>query len=221
MFIIAIDGPASSGKSTIAKILAEKLKITYVDSGAMYRSVTLAAIKAGVQLDDLEALNELVHSIKIDLRPGELGQKVFLNDQEVTKEIRSDQVNQWVSPVSAIGLVREHMVELQRQMSRNQSLVMDGRDIGTVVFPEADYKFYLIASSRVRAERRYQENKEKGLSHQSLEQIEAEIIGRDQYDQTRTISPLKKAEDAVEIDTSSLTIEEVVQKIMSYLPNND
>lgn len=221
MFIIAIDGPASSGKSTIAKILADKLNITYVDSGAMYRSVTLATLEAGIDIENDEALNQLLNGIKIDFRPSNTGQKVYLNDREVTKEIRSDKVNQWVSPVSAIGIVREHLVDIQREMSQNQSLVMDGRDIGTVVFPEAEYKFFLIASSKVRAERRYRENMEKGLSHQNLEQIEAEIIARDQYDQNREISPLKKAEDAIEIDTSSLSIPEVVDTIMSYLQKGD
>lgn len=217
MISIAVDGPAASGKSTVAKIIAKRLGFIYIDTGAMYRAITLAVLKRGINLEDSSAVEYILETSEITFQPGPDGQKVFLNNEEVTEAIRSTEVTQYVSEVSAVEAVRTFLVKKQRAMAEKSSVIMDGRDIGTVVLPDADYKFYLVASSKVRAQRRYEENQRKGLSDLSLEEIEADIISRDHYDMNRKISPLAKAEDAIEIDTSDLSIDEMVERLIFHI----
>lgn len=208
---IAIDGPASSGKSTTAKLLAKKLNYQYIDTGAMYRIVTLAWMNSKLEQNDenlIKIMDE--NSFRFDFNPD--NPKVYLNDEDVSMEIRTKDVTYYVSPISAMGVVRERMVKIQREMSESRGTILDGRDIGTVVFPDAELKIYLVASIESRAERRYKEMINNGLSA-DLEDIGNKLIERDRYDSTREISPLKKADDAVEIDTSDLSIEEQVQKV--------
>lgn len=217
MFSIAIDGPAASGKSTVAKAIAKKYQLTYLDTGAMYRAVTLACMLNKINLNNQDQLQALLKAIRISFEMDQGQQKVLVNGHDVSEEIRSSQVTEKVSEVSAHPLVRQAMVAQQQAIAAQSAVVMDGRDIGTVVLPQADLKFYLIASSRVRAQRRFQENIDKNRSQQSLEEIEAAIIDRDHYDMTRQHSPLQKAEDAIEIDTSHQTIEETVEAISRYI----
>lgn len=231
-YVIAIDGPAGSGKSTIAKILALELGFLYIDSGAMYRAVTLYMIQK--RLLNLSERKLLRHIKKIDIRFGQqttdhrqqnknvLGskfkaQQIFLNRRNVTKEIRASKVNSLVSEVSALKAVREEMVKRQKEFGKYSSVVMDGRDIGTVVFPDADLKIYLTASSVVRARRRKKDLKQLGENIE-LSKLIAEIEARDNYDSSRSISPLTKAQDSIVIDSSNLTIEEVISKIKMFLP---
>lgn len=214
---IAIDGPASSGKSTVAKIIADKLNLVYLDTGAMYRAVTLYILDNNIDYINIDELNNELKLITIDFKGSVSQQEVYLNGTNVSKEIRTSRVTQHVSEISAIEIVRKFLVKQQQAIATNHSVIMDGRDIGTVVLPEADYKFYLIASSRVRAERRFQENLLKGYSNQTIDEIEQSIIDRDSYDMNREISPLMKANDAIEIDTSLLDIEQVVQEILLHI----
>ncbi|MGX7108568.1 (d)CMP kinase [Facklamia miroungae] len=217
MFSIAIDGPASSGKSTIAKLIAKKYNLTYIDTGAMYRAITLACLLNKININDPHRLGEILKAVNISFAMEGDQQKVLINGHDVTQEIRSVEVTQNVSKVSANLTVRQTLVQQQQEIARQESVVMDGRDIGTVVLPQASLKFYLVASSHIRAQRRYQENMAKGMKTQSLAEIEAEIIKRDQYDMTRTHSPLQKAEDAIEIDTSNLSIDQVVDQLSDYI----
>lgn len=220
---IAIDGPASSGKSTIAKKIADLYHLVYVDTGAMYRSLTFLALKNNVSVHDEEALIELLDAVRITFKRNKDGQLVFANDKDITEEIRQHDVTNNVSVVSSYGLVREELVNRQQEIAQDTGVVMDGRDIGTVVLPDADVKIFLVASVEERAERRYLENKEKGIET-DFELLKQEIIARDEYDSNREISPLKQAEDAVRIDTTSLSIEEVVeecQKIINKKANNN
>ncbi|MCI5774992.1 MAG: (d)CMP kinase [Aerococcus sp.] len=219
MAIIAIDGPASSGKSTIAKRLAQRLGYIYIDTGAMYRAVTKAALDQNITVDDNQTLNDLLSAIRIRFEQTDTGeQRVFLNDTEVTRDIRSDEVSANVSAISAVPRVREVMVEQQRELvGEATGVVMDGRDIGTVVFPDADMKFFLVASVEERARRRYEENQAKGLSDQSLEGLEKAIAQRDYLDTHREMSPLKPAEDAVRIDSTALTIDDVEAQMVEIL----
>lgn len=210
--IIAIDGPAGSGKSTTAKIVAEKLGYIYIDTGAMYRAVTLACIEKSTQINDIE-VKKVLDGIKITLKQSEIGQRTYINDRDVSDDIRRPDVTKLVSPVSAMAYVREKMVEQQRQMGINGGVVMDGRDIGTVVFPNAELKIYLIASIEARAERRLKELKQKGFDS-TQDEIISQISSRDSYDSTREISPLCKANDAIEIDTSNISIEEQTYEIL-------
>lgn len=215
---IAIDGPASAGKSTIAKILASDLDYVYVDTGAMYRTVTLAVLRAKIDPSDEAAVTALLPTIDIRFAPGEDGQRVFLNDDEVTKDIRSSEVVQHVSVVASYAAVRTAMTEKQRDITTANSVVMDGRDIGTTVLPHAQVKIFLIASVQERAERRYRENQLKGVAaEESLAEIAAAIERRDYLDSHREISPLRKAADAVEVDTTGLTIEEVVETVKKIM----
>ncbi|MBM7617065.1 cytidylate kinase [Weissella uvarum] len=210
---IAIDGPASAGKSTIAKILANDLSFVYVDTGAMYRCVTLAVLEAGIDPADEQAVTKLLPELKITFKPGASEQQVFLNDNDVTEAIRTDRVAKNVSQVAAYAQVREAMTQLQRQIAKDNGVVMDGRDIGTTVLPDAAVKIFLIASVQERAERRYRENQAKGIDTQtSLADLKKAIEERDYLDSHREISPLKKASDAVELDTTGLSIEQVVDK---------
>lgn len=209
---IAIDGPAGAGKSTIAQKLAQKLKIEYIDTGAMYRAITLKAMHLGVDMEQEDAY-EFLKSTKIDIVKG----KIILDNVDVSEAIRSIEVTKNVSTPSKIACVRTFLVELQRKISDNKSVVMDGRDIGTVVLPNADLKIYLDATVDCRADRRMKERSLKGINA-SFDETKEEIIVRDRKDSTRDISPLKKADDAVVIDSSNLTVDQVVNKII-YIVN--
>ena len=209
---IAIDGPASAGKSTVAKILAKKNGFIYCDTGAMYRALTLAAITKNIDLDSEEALMALLTDIKISFTQEKDGQHVHLNDEDVTLAIRNNDVTNSVSKVSAYKSIREEMVIRQQDIASSMSIVMDGRDIGTVVLPNADLKIFLVASVTERAERRYKENQAKGIET-DFESLKQEIADRDHYDSTRKNSPLVQAEDAILVDTSGLSIAEVVENI--------
>ncbi len=214
---IAIDGPAGSGKTTTAKLVANKLGYIYIDTGAMYRAVTLAWLKSGTDLTE-ENVCKLIKSIDIKIINSIEGQKTYLNNIDVSEEIRMPEITKYVSPISAISCVREKLVSMQRELGKNGSVVLEGRDIGTVVFPDAELKIYLVASVEARAKRRTKELLEKGLTV-SEEEIKRQIIERDNYDSNREISPLKKAIDAIEIDTSNLTIEEQCKKIIELVNN--
>ncbi|WP_086941557.1 (d)CMP kinase [Trichococcus pasteurii] len=217
---IAIDGPASAGKSTIAKKVAEKLGYIYLDTGAMYRTLTYAALSTGGDLQDEEALHKLLQGIRITFSTAENEmQRVFLNDEDVTESIRSDEVTQNVSLVSSFAKVREEMVARQKSIAQSGGVVMDGRDIGTVVLPDAEVKIFMTATAEERALRRYKENVAKGMTT-SLEELTEDMKRRDHLDSTRTISPLKKADDAIVLDSTHLEIDEVVKRILGIIEAN-
>ena len=213
---VAIDGPASSGKSTISKFIAKETGFLYLDTGAMYRATTLAFLRNNISVDDASAIDELLENLVISFKNTDDGQLVFLNGEDVTREIRDLEVTRNVSEVSAIKAVRIKLVKMQQEIAENHSIIMDGRDIGTVVLPNAELKIFLVASVKERALRRFRENQEKGIEL-SLEKLEEEIAHRDFLDSTRKESPLKKADDAIEIDTTSLSIQEVVSKITNLI----
>lgn len=213
---IAIDGPASAGKSTVAKLVAKKLGYVYCDTGAMYRATTYAAKKNHVAYDDDQGLKEMLEKTEIRFVPAEPEQKVFVNENEVTKTIRLPEIANNVSTVSAQKSVRADLTERQRMIAEQGGIVMDGRDIGTTVLPNAEVKIFLVASVHERAVRRFKENVEKGIDT-PLDVLEKEIEERDYKDSHRKISPLTQAEDAVLVDTTSLSIEEVVAKIMEII----
>ena len=213
---IAIDGPAAAGKSTVAKVVAKKLSYVYIDTGAMYRTITYAALEQKVDIENEEQLMEVVKNVKIEFLQGENTQLVFLNGQDVSEVIRTPDVTNRVSIVAKHRLVREEMVRRQQELAKKGGVVMDGRDIGTHVLPNAEVKIFMLASVEERAERRHLENMNKGFDS-NLEQLKEEIAQRDKLDSEREVSPLKKADDALELDTTSLSIEEVVQKIMGIV----
>jgi len=210
---IAIDGPAAAGKSTIAKKTAELLGYTYVDTGAMYRAITYKAIQLNIDLQDGEKLTSLLKETSIELKPSPKGQLVFLDNQEVTDEIRSLKVTASVSQVAAHAHLREEMVLRQLEMGKEGKIVMDGRDIGTHILTNAELKIFMSASVEERAKRRYLENQKRGIETDLIELVE-EIALRDKMDSERVASPLIQAEDAIFIDTTELTIEQVSEKIM-------
>ncbi|RLK63211.1 (d)CMP kinase [Atopobacter sp. AH10] len=213
---IAIDGPASSGKSTIAKKLAKEFGLTYLDTGAMYRSLTYLVLSHGLSKDDIQAIVELAKTTPCEFKKGEEGQEVWLNGENVTLAIRGPEVTANVSEISAIPEVRQVLVDQQRAYIGRGRVIMDGRDIGTVVMPNADVKIFLTASAKERAKRRFKENQEKGLPA-DYEAIYQQILERDYYDSHREHSPLKKAEDAVSIDTSTIGIDQVLDKIRQII----
>ena len=206
--IIAIDGPAGSGKSTIAKLIAEDLGLVYLDTGAMYRLVTLKALNDGI-LGNLDKIIKMLDDLRIDIKKNGF----YLDDTNVSEEIRKPVVSENVSDIAAIREVREKMVDLQRKFSESKNVILDGRDIGTVVFPNADVKIFLIADAKERANRRYRELVAKG-ENVKIEEIYENILKRDKIDSTRNESPLKKADDAIEVDTTSKNIEEVKNEIL-------
>ncbi len=211
---MAIDGPAGAGKSTVARRLAEKLGILYIDSGAMYRAVGLWALRTGVDLADSQRLEQLAHQAHIELGPGD--SRVLLNGEDVTEAIRTPEVSQAASKVSTVAGVRRAMVNEQRRMGFSASVVMEGRDIGTVVFPYADVKVFLDADSSVRTQRRLLEAIEKG-ERIGAEDMAREIAERDERDRTRTEAPLVQAPDAVYLDTTGLSIDQVVEAILGLI----
>ncbi|MFA4839120.1 MAG: (d)CMP kinase [Candidatus Neomarinimicrobiota bacterium] len=216
--VVAIDGPAGSGKSSTAKEVAKRLGFTYVDTGAMYRAITLLTIRKKVSPENSEQVISLANSADIRFRWENGTLRTLLNGEDVSDEIRSAKVAQAVSPVSAIAGVREIMVKRQCEMSRESNIVMEGRDIGTNVFPKADYKFYVTADVEVRARRRIGDYQKIG-QNLSWEEIVEEIKNRDRIDSSRAHSPLKKADDAIVIDTTHLTFEEQVEKIIEIVKN--
>ena len=210
--IIAIDGPAGSGKSTIAKLIAKDLDLVYLDTGAMYRIFTLKTLKENVEYTNLKKINELLETLDIDIDKD----KFYLDKKDVSSEIRTTEVANNVSNIAAIKEVREKMVSLQREFSKSKNVIVDGRDIGTVVFPNANVKIFLIADAKERTNRRYKELKEKNKNI-SWDEIYKNILTRDEIDSTRKIAPLKKAEDAIEVDTTGKSIEEVKKIILEII----
>ena len=212
MINIAIDGPAGAGKSSVAKAVAKKLGFIYVDTGALYRSIGLNALRNDVATDDAEAVTSLLSDIKIELKYVDGTQRVILNGEDVSEAIRMPEASMAASNVSAIPAVRAFLLDLQRDMAKNNNVIMDGRDIGTVILPDAQYKFFLTASAEVRADRRYKELKEKGIDVDYKALLD-EIIKRDYNDSNRETAPLKQADDAVLIDSSNMTLEESINAI--------
>lgn len=213
VYNIAIDGPAGAGKSTIARAVAEKLNFVYVDTGAMYRAMALHFLRNGISASDEAAISLAAGTANVTLSYENGVQQVILNGENVSGLIRSEEVGTMASAVSVHLMVREKLVELQKELASRENVIMDGRDIGTCVLPDADLKIYLTASSQVRAKRRYLELKEKGQEC-SLEEIEQDIIRRDYQDMNREHSPLKQAEDAVLLDSSDMTAKEVIDRIL-------
>lgn len=212
-FNVAIDGPAGAGKSTIAKLVAKELNLIYVDTGAMYRAIALFLLNKGISKDDEKAITDVCGEIDIEIKHADGLQQVWLNGQDVSAEIRREAVGNMASATSVYSCVREKLLSLQRDIAATQDVIMDGRDIGTCILPNAQAKIYLTASVSTRAKRRYQELCEKGVSC-DLEEIKKDIEDRDYRDMHREISPLKQAEDAVLVDSSDMTIEQVVERIV-------
>ena len=213
--VVAIDGPAGAGKSTVSKIVATRLGYTYIDTGAMYRAVALKVLESKLPLTE-EAIIEAARDVEIDQQSADGVTKTFLDGRDVSKEIRTPEVSKIVSPVAKVGFVRQRLTELQRKMATRGGVLMDGRDIGTVVLPNADVKIFLTASVTERARRRFEELKAKGFDV-NLSEIEKDIATRDKIDSEREIAPLKQADDAILLDTTALTIEEVTAKIIELI----
>ncbi len=213
---IAIDGPAGAGKSTIAKIVAKKLGYIYVDTGAMYRAMALYMLRNGIDPDDSNAVAANAAGADIDIKYEKGEQCVFLNGENVNGLIRTEEVSAAASKTSQVRDVRQRLVALQQELAKRNDVVMDGRDIGTKVLPDAYLKIFMTADAKVRAKRRYDENTAKGIAS-DLEEITKEIIERDQRDMTRAESPLVRAWDAIELDTSSMSIDEVADKILNMM----
>jgi cytidylate kinase len=211
--VIAIDGPSGAGKSTIAKALSEKLGIDYIDTGAMYRAIALQILSDNIDIKDDAMVEAMLSDVSVDQIEG----RTILNGVDVSGKIRTPEVTQMASDSSALPKIREKLVALQRQMGERKSVVMDGRDIGSNVFPNADYKFYITASPEVRAKRRYDEFLAKGVST-SLDEVLKDIEERDYNDSHRALNPLKKTEDAIEIITDDLGINEVLEEVLSKMP---
>ena len=212
---IAIDGPAGAGKSTIAKAVARELKFIYVDTGAMYRGLAIHFLKKGIDPENKEAVAKACQDAEVTIGYENGIQQIYLNGENVTEMLRTEEVGNMASKTSAIPEVREKLLDLQRSLAREKDVIMDGRDIGTNILPDADVKIYLTASVETRAERRYKELKEKGEKC-DLAEISRDIRERDERDMTREIAPLKKAEDAVLVDSSDMTIKEVVDEICRH-----
>ena len=211
--VVAIDGPAAAGKSTVAKMVAKKIGATYIDTGAMYRAVTYFALSQNIDPKDESAVVSLLPKLKLDIKEDE---RIFLNGTDVTKQIRSIEVNDNVSYVASYKDIRLALVDIQRKMSESISVVMDGRDIGTYVLPNADIKIFQVASVGTRALRRYKENISKGIQCE-LEDIEIGLKKRDHIDSTRTFAPLKPADDSIVLDTSNLSNEEAVDAVIEII----
>lgn len=216
-FIVAIDGPAGSGKGTITKLIGDKLELVTFDTGAMYRAISYYMIQNSISLEDNEAIEKMLEEININLDFQTGKQVLYLNGQMLVNELRTKEVNEIVSQVSHIPNVRQAMVKLQRKLAEGKNVIMEGRDIGTVVFPNADVKIYLDASAEERANRRMKQNKENNITNISYEEILANIKFRDENDKNSDISPLKKADDAIVVDSTSMTINQVVNKITDII----
>ena len=215
-FNLAIDGPSGAGKSTIAKLVAKELNFIYIDTGAMYRAIALFFLKKNINVDNEEEINKYIDDINVEFRIIDNNIRLFLNDEDITDNIRTPEVSDGASRVSVHAKVRERMVKMQQEMAQKNNVVMDGRDIGTVVLPNADLKIYLTASVKERAQRRFRELQESGMDVQ-LEQIEKDIEERDYRDTHRDISPLREAEDAVHLNSDGMKIEEEVSYILELI----
>ncbi|MBR3001962.1 MAG: (d)CMP kinase [Clostridia bacterium] len=215
-FVVAIDGPAGSGKGTITKLVGEKLDLVNIDTGAMYRCVALETLNRGIKVEETDKIVSILDEINIEFKNTEEGKKVYLNGNDVTTKIRSKEVSTIVSPVSSIKAVRYKMVDLQRRMAEGKNVIMEGRDIGTYVFPNANVKIYLDATAEERATRRFKQNQEAGIE-MSYEEILQNIKARDKIDMEKEMGALKQAEDAIYIDSSDLTIEQVKDKIVEII----
>lgn len=214
--IITIDGPAGAGKSTIAKAIASKLGILYLDTGAMYRALALHFTDKNIHADDVEKVENALKNVLIDVKYINGSQKTYVNGQDVTNKIRTPEIGQAASAFSAIPAVRLYLVNIQRKIGEEQSFVIDGRDIGTYVFPKAKHKFYLTASTKERAKRRHKELIEKGIQKE-LDEIEKEISQRDYNDMNRAFAPLKQADDAILVDSTQYGIDEVVSNLLKQI----
>lgn len=213
---IAIDGPAGAGKSTVAKALAKQLHMNYLDTGAMYRGIAYALLQKGVNLKDQNAVAEQVDGLDMQVIYNEEGQRIIVDGQDITPYIRSQEVTIGSSDVAVVREVRVKLVDLQRKVAQKFDVVMDGRDIGTHVLPDADVKFYITASAKERAKRRYLENQQKGIES-DLEQIEKDIRYRDEQDSNREFAPLRQADDAIYIDTTSLSLPQVLECVKEHM----
>ena len=205
---IAVDGPSGAGKSTIAKAIAKKLCIDYIDTGAMYRAVGYKMLQKGIAMDDIPAITEMLKETEIDFSSG----NIYLDGENINDRIRTEEISKQASDCSALGIVRAKLTEQQQKMGEKKSVIMDGRDIGTVVFPDAEYKFYITATAEERANRRFKELIAKG-EEVTYEKVLADIKQRDHNDSTREINPLRKVDDALELDTTEMKIEEVIDFI--------
>ena len=213
--IIAIDGPAGAGKSTVAKSIAQKLGFLYVDTGAMYRALTLKAIREKIDSKDISGIMQMARHSQVDLKNNEDGSlSIFLDNEDVTCQIRQPNITKLVSDIARIKEVREEMLLVQRRLGKEKDSVLDGRDIGTVVFPDADKKFYIDAQFKKRVKRRYKELIDLGQEI-TQEEVVLDLANRDRIDSTREVAPLKKADDAIYIDTTDMTIDQVIDKILS------
>ena len=211
--IIAIDGPAGSGKSTIAKLIAKKHSLTYLDTGAMYRMVAFFSLENNVDLNDELSVKKMMEEIRLDIN----NEQFMVNNKDVSKEIRTPEITRIVSKIASIKQIRENLVQLQREIAKGKNSILDGRDIGTVVFPNADLKIFLIASPEERAKRRMKDYEMKGINEESYEEVLSALKHRDHIDMTREESPLKKAEKSIEIDSSNLSIVEICDEISKYI----
>ena len=214
--VVAVDGTAGSGKGTITKIVAEKLNLVTIDTGAMYRCVTLAMLEQKIGIEETEKIENILKNIKIEFVDDKQNKKVLLNGKDVTLEIRSKEVNEFVSPVSTIRVVREYLANMQREMAKSIDVIMEGRDIGTNVFPNADVKIYLDATPEERARRRFKQNEENGIKI-PYDEILKNVKERDYIDSHREIAPLSKAPDAVYIDSTGMTVEEEAEAVMKII----
>ena len=218
--IVAIDGPAASGKSTTAKMVAKKLEMTYLDTGAMYRAVTLALLRSNTDLDDYDSVCRVIDELELDIYDKGSKTIVKLDGEDISQAIRSLPVTENVSAVSAMKYVRQTMVEIQRNIGKKTNCVVEGRDIGTVVFPDAEFKIFMVADVNMRAKRRFKDLYEMG-ENRSFQDVLADLKSRDEKDSTRAYSPLQKADEAIEIDTSMLSIDQQVEKIINLVKNNN
>lgn len=214
-FVVAIDGPAGAGKGTITKLVGQKLGLINIDTGATFRCVALNMLQENIKMEEEEKIQKILDHIHIEMYPNG---NIFLNGEEVTHRIRENDVNNLVSPVSVLPIVRNKLLEVQRKIAEGKNVIMEGRDIGTVVFPNADVKIYLDATPEERARRRVLQNQEKGIQS-SYEEVLQGIKDRDKRDSTRKIAPLKRAEDAIYMDSTNLTIEQVVEKMVEIINN--
>lgn len=218
-FVVALDGPAGSGKGTVTKLVGEKLGLINIDTGALYRSVTLYMIRNNIRLQDIDKIKNMLENIKIEFKKENNQDNVYLNDENVSKQIREKEVNELVSQVSHVKEIRENITNLSRKIAEGKKVIMEGRDIGTNVFPNADIKIYLDATAEERANRRFKQNEEKGIKI-PIEEILENIKFRDDNDKTSDVAPLKQADDAVYIDSTNMTIEEVTDKIINIIEKN-
>lgn len=215
-FVVAIDGPAGSGKGTITKLVSEKRNLVSIDTGAMYRCVALDCLNNGIDVEDIEGIERILDKIQIELKKIDGVQKVFLNGEDVSKEIREPRVDEVVAKFAAVKQIRDKVTPMQREMGKTQNIIMEGRDIGTVVFPNADVKIFLDCSIEERANRRYKQNLEKGIK-MTYEEVLENIKERNRLETERDIAPFVKPEDAITVDSTNLSIDEVVEEVLKII----